>query len=117
MGEGARKALALGNACGAMGLASTLVLQSPFMVHVSMMVVLHLAACYGFLRAKGWCPWLMGILTSMGLIFSSMTIYTIISILGRAMEAYLLIAGLSACLGLLVVSLTYAIFRKEEFSA
>ena len=117
MGEMARKVLALGNACLAGGLTSALALQSPYMVHVSMMVVLHLAVCYGFLRARGWCPWAVGILASMGLVFSSMTVYAVVAMFGKALEAYLLITGLSASIGLLLASLAYAIYRREEFSS
>ncbi len=117
MGEAGRKGLAVANACVAGGLVSALVLQSPYMVHVLVMAILHAAVCYGFLRAEGWCPWAVGVLSSMGLVFSGLSIYVAVVMLGEAVEAYLLITGLSVSLGILVASLAYAIFRRDEFGA
>ena len=115
MSEAFRRALAIGNACSAIGMASIMVLQSPLMLHVSLMAVLHVAVAYGFLRAKGWCPWLVGVLTSMGIIFSSMGIYVLVLVGASSWKSYLIIAGLSSCIGILLASLAYAVFRREEF--
>ncbi|HDI00995.1 MAG TPA: hypothetical protein ENF78_00985 [Candidatus Bathyarchaeota archaeon] len=117
MGEGARRVLALAHAVAAGLMAATLVLWSPYMFHVAMLVVLHVATSYGFLRAQPWAPWLVGIATAMGVVFAAISAYVPIALVGYTIEACLLLAGLIAYAGLLVASLAYAVFRRKEFSA
>jgi len=115
-GERARKVLAIAHAVAAGLLASTLVLWSPYMFHVAMLVILHVAACYGFLRAQPWAPWLVGVATAMGIVFATISAYAPIVLMGYTTEAYLLLAGLVAYAGVLVASLAYVIYRRREFS-
>ncbi len=118
MNERGRKALAIGHVASAAGLAAALVLQSPYMAHVVMLVVLHLLVCYGLLRPQPWAPWLMGFLATAGIPFAAFSIYAPIEVIGiKAWETYVLITALSAYAGLLVATLLYAIFKREEFSS
>ena len=118
MSERGRRALAIGHAISAAGLASALVLQSPYMAHVLVLVVLHAIVCYGLLRPQPWAPWLMGFLASAGIPFAAFSIYAPIEIMGiKAWETYVFITALSAYAGLLVATLLYAIYRRGEFSA
>ena len=117
MNERGRRALAIGHIASAVGLAVALVLQSPYMAHVVVLVVLHLLVCYGLLRPQPWAPWLMGFLASAGIPFAAFSIYAPIEVIGvGAWETYVLIAALSAYAALLVATLLYAIYRRDEFS-
>jgi len=116
-GEKARKVLAIAHASAAVLLAATLALWSPYTFHVAMLVVFHVAICYGLLKAQPWAPWLVGVATAMGVVFAAVSAYVPIALVGYTLEACLLVAGLVAYAGILIASLAYAIFRRKEFSA
>jgi len=115
--ERARKALALLHAIAGAMLISILALHVHQHVPLALLAALHIAISYGFLRSQPWTPWFMGVATAMGLVFSALATYACLSWLSGSIEAYLLLAGLSAYSLFLMASMGYAFFKRKEFSA
>ncbi len=114
--ERARKALAVGHVVAAVGLLCVLVSQAPYHAPMAILVALHLAISYGFLRGQPWTPWFMGVAAAMGVTLSGFTAYACVGFLGFGLEAYALLTALIIYSGFLVLSLGYVIFRRKEFS-
>ena len=114
--ERARKALALLHAIAGAMLISALAIQVHQHAPLAILAALHVAISYGFLRGQPWTPWFIGVATAIGLVFSSLAIYACLSWLGSSLEAYLLLTGLSAYSLFLMISMSYALFRRKEFS-
>jgi len=111
----ARRAFALLHAVAGVLLISILALQVRQHAPLAILAALHIAISYGFLRAQPWTPWFTGIATALGLVFSSLAMYACLSWLSGSIEAYLILTGLSAYSLFLIISISYAVFKRKDF--